>query len=222
MIALQGDETEVVLREVRHFAELALGNTVVEVVAVELVIKIFHAVDFVFAFLRGDEQANMIPFTSRLGGIQRLVSLWIGRGLVESIEPAATDFVGRLRVILELELGAGGPGSATILGDVIHDAAVAAFGDVVIELEFEPVVFIGGDDIASVVRIDAGDSAVLNLPTGADAFVFEIVPAFEVFTIEQKLPSGRLFLGGEGVGGGGLFFARGTGSQGQRQTGESD
>ena len=82
---------------------------------------------------------------------------------------------------------------------MIHDAAVAGLGDVVIELQLEPVVFVGGDDVAGVVRIDADERAVLHLPARADAFLLEIVPAVEVLAVEKELPSGGLLGVGERV-----------------------
>ena len=79
-----------------------------------------------------------------------------------------------------------------------HDAAVAALGNVVVELQLEPVELVGGDDVAGVVGIDADERAVFHLPAGADAFAFEVVPAVEVLAVEQQLPAGGFFGVGEG------------------------
>src|SRR2546430_2620022 len=75
----------------------------------------------------------------------------------------------------------------------------SAFGDVVVELQLEPVELLTGDEVAGVVGIDAGECAVLDLPAGADAFLLEIVPAGEVFTIENELPTGGFLRVGECV-----------------------
>jgi hypothetical protein len=67
---------------VRHSSKLALCDAFFEIVAPEDIIEIFHAIDFVNAFIGADEQPDMIPFTGRLCGIKRFASVWIGRGLV--------------------------------------------------------------------------------------------------------------------------------------------
>ena len=86
-----------------------------------------------------------------------------------------------------------------VVGDVEHDAAVAGLGDVVLERQLEPVVLVGGDDVAGVVGVDAGQGAVLDLPAGPHAVVLEVVPAVERLAVEEELPAGLLLLIGESV-----------------------
>ena len=107
--------------------------------------------------------------------------------------------VRRFRVVLELNLGTGGPRRVALVGHVIHDSAVAAFGNVVVEFQLEPVEFVGGDKVAGVVRIDAGHRAVLYLPAGPDPIAFEVVPAAEVLAVKEQPPARGLLRVGKHV-----------------------
>ena len=142
MIALEGQVTDVGFGEQWHSTELTLGHAPVEFFAAQDVIEILHAVDFVLALLRRDQQANMVPLAGGLGRVEWLVGLGINRRLVEGIQPATPLWVGGFRVVLELDFRAGGPGGAALIGDVVHDAAVAALRNVVVELQLEPFVLV--------------------------------------------------------------------------------
>jgi len=207
VVALEGDVAGVRFGEAGHFAELTFRHALVEVVAAQNVLEVFHAIDFVEAFLGAEDEADMVPLAGGFGGVEGLAGSGVDGWLVESVEPAAALGVGGFGVVFELDFGAGGPGGAAVVGDAIHEAAVAAFGDIVVELDLEPREFVGGDDVAGVMRIDAGERAVLDLPAGADAFFFEIVPAIERGAVEEQPPAGGFLGGGEGVGGG---FAKGS------------
>ena len=111
VIALQGEVAGVGLGEHRHLAELALGDAGVEIFAAQDVLEIFHAVDFVLAFLRADEQADVVPLAGGFRGIEGLAGLGIVRRLIERVEPAAALRVGGFGVVLELEFRAGRPGA---------------------------------------------------------------------------------------------------------------
>ncbi len=76
------------------------------------------------------------------------------------------------------------------VGNVIHDPAVAADGNVVIDLKLEPVELLVAGQITRVMRIDARDRAIDQLPAGTDSFLLERVPAVHALAVEQKLPSG--------------------------------
>src|SRR5262245_16818540 len=82
---------------------------------------------------------------------------------------------------------------------MIHDAAVATFRTVLIKLKLEPVELFGRDDVPGIVRINARQSTILNLPTRPHAFLLEVVPTLEVLTVEQKLPTRGFFRGCKGV-----------------------
>ena len=69
----------------------------------------------------------MIPFASRFGGIDRFARFRVVRRLIKSVEPATTLRISGLGVIFELELGAGRPGCAAIVGHVKHDPAITPF-----------------------------------------------------------------------------------------------
>src|SRR5467141_1587688 len=58
VIALQRDVSFVELRKKRHPAKFALGHALFEVLAPKHILKIFHTVDFMLAFLRSDQQPD--------------------------------------------------------------------------------------------------------------------------------------------------------------------
>ena len=190
----------VCLTEVGHLAKFAFGDAGVEILAVQDIVEVFHAVDFVFAFFRRNQQANVIPFPNRFGRVEGLAGLGIDRGLIERIEPAAANGVGGLFVVLELEFGSGRPGGAALVGDMVHDAAVAGVGNVVIQLQLEPVILIVGAEIAGVFRIGAGQRAVLDLPARPDFLALERVPPVQALAVEEQLPAGLLLVGAKRVG----------------------
>jgi hypothetical protein len=68
---------------------------------------------------------------------------------------------------------------------VKHDAAIAAFGDVEVDRKFEPVVLTGGHDVAGIVRIDAGECAVLDLPAWSNVSLAKVGPAVQGFAVKE-------------------------------------
>src|SRR6185437_3388125 len=211
MVTLQSDGAAGGFGKVRHLRELALGDAGVEIVAAEHIVKIFHSIDIVFALVGADEEPNVVPLADRLGRVERLAGLRIDRGLVKLVEPAAANRVLGFLVVLELEFRTGGPGGAALVGHVIHDAAVAGFGDIVVKLELEPLELLIGEDVASVMRIDAHQDSILYFPAGTNGGGLfevrslaglsrdEIVPAMKVLAVEKQFPAFRLFLGSERV-----------------------
>src|SRR5882672_4824382 len=89
VIALQREITGVGFGKERHLPELALRDTRLEVFAAQHVLDVLHAIDFMRAFLPADDDAHVVPFAGRLGGVERLASLRVVRWLVEGVEPAA-------------------------------------------------------------------------------------------------------------------------------------
>ena len=79
-----------------------------------------------------------------LGGVQRLAGRGVVRGLIKLIKPAATNMVRGLLVVFQLKLRPGLVGGPAVFSDMIHDAAVARPGDVVIEPQFKPAKRVGG------------------------------------------------------------------------------
>lgn len=217
VVALQRDVTVAGLGELGHLGELALRHAGIEVLAAQDVVEILHPVDLVEAMVGTDHEADVIPFTGRLGGIEGLAGLRIIGRLVERIQPAALLRIAGLGIVFELKLRPAFPGRAAVLGDVEHDATVAAGGDVVVELQFKPGVLVGRHQIAGVVRIHARERPVLDLPSGADVGFLEIMPRAEAVAVEQQFPTGLLFLPRQDVGLGGVggLKAQGTG-HGQR------
>ena len=120
-------------------------------------------------------------------------------GLIQGIEPAATDPISRLHIVFELKLRAGRPDGTALVGDVVHDAAVACLRDVVVELQLEPVELVARDEVAGIMGIGTDKRAVLDLPPGANTLAFEVVPPGEVLAIKQELPAGGLLRVGEPV-----------------------
>src|SRR5215471_2673275 len=49
------------------------------------------------------------------------------------------------------------------------------------------------------MRVDTNKRAVFDLPSGADIVALEIVPAAEIFAVEQQLPASLFFGGGKGI-----------------------
>ena len=215
MIALQGNEPAGGFRKSRHLAEFALRHPGVEIIAAQHVFKIFHAIDFVHALFRTDEQPHVIPLAHRLGGIQSFAGAGIHRRLIELIQPAAADVIGRLHIVFQLKLRSGLPHGVALIRHVIHDAAVARFRNVVVQLQFKPAEFVGGDDIARVMRIRADQHAILHLPARAHAVLLKIMPAGKALAVEEQLPARRLFGLGQRVVGG----RRGTGRAARKQAG---
>src|SRR5439155_7336597 len=199
VIALERKITAVGLRKERHRREFAFGNALLEIVAAQHVIEIFHAVDVVLTFLRADNKTDVVPLAGGFGGINRLAGLGVRRRLIKGVEPAPALRGPGFRVVLKLEFGARRPGRSALVRDMKHDAAVPAFGDVVVELQVEPVELLTGDEVAGVVGIDAGECAVFDLPAGSDTVAFEVVPAMESFPVEKELPSSGFFRVGERV-----------------------
>ncbi len=134
MIALEGDVAYVRFGKESHPSELAFGHPLLEVFAAQDIVEILHAVDLMLALFGRDEQADVIPPASGFGGVEGLACFGVNRGLVEGIEPPAPNRVFCFLVVLQLEFGAGRPSGAPLVGNVVHDAAIAAFRDVVVEL----------------------------------------------------------------------------------------
>ena len=68
---------------------------------------------------------------------------------------------------------------------MIHDSAVASLGDVVIQLQLEPIIFAFGDDVPGLMRIEAGERAVGDAPTRCNPFMMKVMPTREVGAVEQ-------------------------------------
>ena len=89
----------------------------------------------------------------------------LGRGVQPVVgarrrEPVAA--VGVPRIVEHLELGAAGVHRLALLGQVVHDAAVAAGGDAPLEPELEVLELVHGDDVAG--RALLHQRAVRGLP----------------------------------------------------------
>src|ERR1035438_5839631 len=114
------------------------------------------------ALFRADDEADMIPFADGLGGVENLAGRRINRWLIERVKPAATNRVSGFGIVLQLKFRAGRPHRAAVIRDVKNDAAVAAFRNVVIQLQFERAELVRGDDVAGVMRIHADERTVLR------------------------------------------------------------
>src|ERR1019366_7096545 len=115
VVALQRDVTAAGLGEERHFAKFAFGDAGVEIVAADDVFKILHAVDFMDALFRADDEADMIPFADGLGGVENLAGRRINRWLIERVKPAATNRVSGFGIVLQLKFRTGRPHRAAII-----------------------------------------------------------------------------------------------------------
>jgi hypothetical protein len=76
----------------------------------------------------------MIPFAGRLGGVERLAGLRVGGWLIKSVEPAALLRILGIGIVFELDFRPGRLHCATLLGDVVNDAAIRALRHLEIEL----------------------------------------------------------------------------------------
>jgi hypothetical protein len=139
------------------------------------------------------EMTMWIVFHSPTG----LVASTVGR--VELVEPACLLRIVAVDVVLDLDLRTGAPGGVFLLGDVIHEAAVAALGDLVVELQFESAVGFLRDDVAAAL-FGEGEDAVGDLPFVAEPVLLEVAPLGEVLAIEEELPPFGFFGIGQAVG----------------------
>ncbi len=199
MVALKCEMSALGLGEERHVAKFALRDPCLEIVASDYVFHILHSVDDVLAFLFADEQSDVIPLASGLGGVNRFSGLRIGCGLIERVEPAAQLGIFSADIVLQLKFRSARPGSAAFFNDVIHDPAIASGGDIEFKREFEGVEFLGGENIPCVMGVHASQRPILDLPSGTDTGGFEIVPAVQSLAIEQEFPAGSCFFLAETV-----------------------
>lgn len=81
-----------------------------------------------------------------------------------------------------------------------HDATVTALGNIVVQLQFELLELVGCDNVSSVVRVNAGEGTILDLPAGAHVIHFEVMPSVKIFSIEEQIPAGALLRSSEHVG----------------------
>ena len=59
----------------RHRGKFGGGHALLLIVAVQHIFKVLDAIDFMHAFFRGDEEADVVPLSDRLGGIQYFAGL---------------------------------------------------------------------------------------------------------------------------------------------------
>ena len=102
-------------------------------------------------------------------------------------------------VVLDLDLGTRLPGCSQFLGDVEHDPAVAALGDLVFEREFEVLVLVDGDDVSGT-SARPGQGAVLDLPARSDRLFAVISPALGRLAVKQQLPATATLALGQPIG----------------------
>ena len=179
--------------EFRKLGELALRNALVPVLRPLYILDVLGAVHVVDTSFRTDNDVHGIPLPRRIGGID------IGR--VELVEPTGLLGIVSIDVVLDLHLGSGLPGRVFLLGDVIHEPAVPALGNLVIEFELEGIELLLRDDVAATF-FGQGERTILHDPLVADALFLEIAPLRKVLAVEEQLPTVRLFLLGKGVRGG--------------------
>src|SRR6516164_353105 len=82
---------------------------------------------------------------------------------------------------------------------MVHNPAVAAFRDIVIQLEFECAELFGCNNVTGVMRIDTYQRAIFDLPTRLNSLLLEIMPAIEVLAVEEQLPPSCLLRGAQCV-----------------------
>jgi len=82
MIPLQGNAAKIGFGKTWHLGKFAGSHALVEIVAVQDVFKVLDTVDVVLAFFWGNEEADMVPFADRLGGIESFAGVWVGGRLI--------------------------------------------------------------------------------------------------------------------------------------------
>ena len=178
------------LAELEKLRELARRDLGVPVGRAFDILDILGAIHGVDALPGGDNNMEGIPLT---GGIRR-----VDGGSVELVEPAGLLRIGAVNIVLNLDLGSGHPGSLLRFEDVKHQSAVAAFGNIVVELELKRSILLFRKDIAPAFFRE-GEGAVCDLPLGIDAVLLIIFPLREVLAVEEQGPALRFFRLGEDV-----------------------
>src|SRR5436190_3625348 len=132
-VVLQVDLALGLLRVGRHLRPLALGDLGVPVLAPDLRLANLLAVEPMLEMVALGNDLRMVPLAGRLHDL-------LGRR-IDGIDRAGRGervlAVAVLVVVGDLVLGAGLVGGAPRLGDAVHDAAVAARGDLPVDLELE-------------------------------------------------------------------------------------
>ena len=198
-MVLEADVTGGRFAELLVAGELALLDPSVPVLAPLLEVVVTDAVDGDFALAGMNSQIDMIPLACRPGrivDIRTLVSDLLLEtdgpvgldGLVELVQPAGFLGVVAVHVVLDLDLGSCLPRCTKFLGNVEHDPAVAALGDLVFQREFKVLVFVRGDDVAGSAS-GTGQRTVPHLPARTDFWLAVISPTRGGFPIEEQFPA---------------------------------
>ena len=104
MIALKGNISFGSLGKSWHCSEFASGHALLEIRAVQDVLKVFYAVDKVFAEAVGtDDETHMVPLADRFCCIQDFSGGGIDGRLVEGVEPSTALWVSGQHVVLKLK-----------------------------------------------------------------------------------------------------------------------
>ena len=150
----------------------------------------------------GDD-LRMVPLAGRLHDL-------LGRR-IDGIDRAGRGervlAVAVLVVVEDLVLGAGLVGGAPRLGDAVHDAAVAARGDLPVDLELEVAELLDRADVAALA-VEHQD-AVGHLPGVGGLVLLVPLPAVQGLAVEERIKAVLVRLrfvivgsqqGGEGQG----------------------
>ena len=181
------------LAEVFKLFELGSSNALVPIVRTFDVFDILGAVHPVDAFFGRDENADGVPLTGGLGGIDTF-----GR-TIELVKPTGFLRILALGVVENLDFRAGAPRCAFAFLNVIHETGIAAGRDFIIGGEFKGPVLLFGDDVAATF-FEEGEGSVLDDPGVFDAFLFVVTEMLHCFAVEEESPASFFLGGGQFVG----------------------
>ena len=209
LVMLKRDVPLRLAREPSHVLELARGHEGLEGVAAKVVLDGLLPVEPVLHVVVLHEQAHLVPLAHRT---HRLVAGG-GDQVVEGPRPVLGGILLVLLVVEDLQLGAGVPGGlAGQLGHAVQDPAIAARGELVLELELEVAVRLPGDEVARTLA--AGDRlqrVSLDDPApGRERVAAVAAPGVRGLAVEEDFP----VVGGSG--------GRDQDERGQRGAGQGE
>lgn len=129
------------------------------------------------AFFGRDENADGVPLTGGLGGIDTF-----GR-TIELVKPTGFLRILALGVVENLDFRTGAPRCIFAFLNVIHETGIAAGRDLVIGGEFKGPVLLFGDDVAATF-LEESEGSVSDDPLAADAFLFVVTEMLHCLAVK--------------------------------------
>ena len=177
----------------RPLPELARGDSLLPIAALEFVLDHFLAIQPVLDVVTADDDADLVPFVcwfhhSCGGGVQ--AERGSGGG-----KPIPTIRV--TRIVEDLHFGPGLIGGLRPFSHPVHDPAVPALRDLPLEHQLEVPVLLCGDEVGALRYASQGP--VLHRPTSRGLLLLIAAPAGRSLAIKEEPPAGIFFGLGQGV-----------------------